>query len=144
MRTTSFNQRHPAHATALPQKSAMEDFLFILVISLAVAISMFSKKQQAERFAIPDGKPTEQTISMEQYANLIQCELPEGSVYRLDGTEFTDATSMVEHIQNQAGDTSLEILLRISRTRQIGEVEDLRNQMFDRGWKIYTEWEKQQ
>ena len=51
---------------------------------------------------------------------------------------------MVEHIQNQASDTSLEILLRISRTRQIGEVEDLRNQMFDCGWKIYTEWEKQQ
>ena len=145
MQNQNFKQQFRRRTSALPMKSAMEDFLFILVISLAVSISMFSKKQQAERFAIPTGKPTEQTIAMEDYANLLPCELPEGSDYRIADNRFGTVDALIVHLQQHSDKTDQpKILLRISRKRQIGEIEDLKTRLLDRGWTIFTEWEKQQ
>ena len=145
MQNMKLRTRFRGGTSAMPQKSAMEDFLFILVISLAVAISMFSKKQQAERFAIPEARPTERVLSTEQYSKLLHCELPEGSIYRVAENDFTHTDELIEFLQQySSGTIENGILLRTSRTRPIGEIEDLKNLLIDRGWQIHLEWEKQQ
>lgn len=129
---------------ALPNKSAMEDFLFILVISLAVAISMFSKQQEQERFAIPERRTTEQIVVQSDYDQMVPCELPDGDRYRISDREFTDIDSLMKHLRQRQDLNRRQIVLRVARSRSIGDIEDLKSQLFDEGWEIFTEWEKQQ
>lgn len=134
------NQSRTAAGNAPASLSAMEDFLFILVISLAVSISFFSKKQLADRFALAERRQTGETVSHQEYESMRVLEMPIGEALRLDATEYNDRNQLLAQL-NAPTDTSEAILLRIDYSRPSGEVEELKDRLLEIGWQVYTEWE---
>ena len=123
-------------------KSPMEDFLFILVISLAVAISFFAKKELADRFALAEKMPETEIIPLEDYSKLPRCELvADGGGIQFADREFATVQELTSYLDS-CGASQSPLLLRISRDRTIGEVEDLKSELTRRGINLYTEWEK--
>ncbi len=124
-------------------KTPMEDFLFLLVISLAVSISFFSKKQLADRFALAERRPTTEALAPDDYETLTVVELPDGMGFQLNSMEIASQDELFTQLGTASPSNSpgAGILLRIAYARRFGEVEELKDSLLERGFQVYTEWE---
>lgn len=123
------------------QKSPMEDFLFILTISLAVAVNYFATKTLADRFVLAEKSADARSIPMEQYQELSVVELPEQPIIIFAGVEFGSASDLDQYLdQNPTSET--EILLRAEKSRSLGDFEDTKHVFLKRDIKVFTEWEQ--
>jgi hypothetical protein len=129
--------------TTLEGKSPMEDFLFILVISLAVAVSFFANKKLADRFALAEKSQDAKSIPHDEYSRLPVCELATDSTgIAFAGYRFESIKELEKHLEFggfQLPDQKL--LLKVERTRTVGDLEDVKHVFLSRGITVFTEWE---
>lgn len=123
-------------------KSPLEDFLFILVISLAVTISFFAKKQMTERFALAEHRADQQVVTSQEYEKLPKCVMGADGTFVFEGASFLTTAELIQHISTIELGSDMQVVLKIDRTRSVGEVEDIKNALFDRNIQLLTEWEK--
>ena len=124
-------------------KSPMEDFLFILVISLAVAVNYFATQQLSDRFALAEKTTDAQQLPLETYRDLPVLEISENDGFQWQDQPLNALDEIHQHSQPISPNTyPAGILLRVSRDRSVGEMEDAKSLFLERGVKVFTEWEK--
>lgn len=140
MRKRIFNEQ----TSKVAQKSPMEDYLFILVICLSVAVNYFATKTLADRFALAEKSIDPQSISIEDYSQLPVIEMrgdESGVSFREQNYDSVDAFGQFVS-QLNSGEFKNGVLLKVERSRSVGDLEDLKHLFRDK--TVYTEWEKRQ
>jgi len=127
-------------------KTPMEDFLFLLVISLAVSVSFISKKQLANRFALPERRLAAESIAQPDYDSFPILELRDEGAIVFDSVEYLDHEQLLGHLQQDYSaqpkdEPDAGILMRVAYQRPSGEVEELEDRITELGINIFTEYE---
>lgn len=123
-------------------KSPMEDFLFILVISLATTMIFFAKQQMSHRFALAERRGDPEMLTPAEYNQLPQCVIAAEGEITFAGASLNSSAELIQHLRQVEWNTNTPVLLRIHRDSTIGDAEDIKNAFFDQNIQILVEWEE--